>query len=417
MQCETRLKIRATLITTAAVILGVVTVVGAQHLQVYGNSTTNQDSIVWGNVGIGKDNPNAALDILSSPWNGIKVTGSGGPADVRLWDSDAGASMSMRFYGTATTAGLQFNRHEQAFGAHQATVVSFDMTSAANSLVLNGGKVGIGTTAPAAPLHISNSSGTNVKLGDGNRTLAGGNSAGNIHIDSNSHIYLNHYVTGNVFAATGGGRVGINTQSPGAKLHVYDSGDDIIRIQAGGTWAGMFLDSNVSTKTAAIIFGSNNLLNLSRYGNGFGSWEDNPVAFDLDAPGGTLRVSGDGKVGIGTISPSSKLHVNGGCITGSFCSDARLKRNIRALSTGSVLDKVARLQAKEFEWKDRAEKGTRVGMIAQDVEAVFPELVTTGEGGMEKGLDCTGLNAITIEAIKELNDKVERLESELATCR
>lgn len=53
-------------------------------------------------------------------------------------------------------------------------------------------------------------------------------------------------------------------------------------------------------------------------------------------------------------------------------------------------------------------------MIAQDVEKVAPELVGQPEGIQVKAVNYGGLNALTIEAIKELKARVEQLETELA---
>ena len=136
-----------------------------------------------------------------------------------------------------------------------------------------------------------------------------------------------------------------------------------------------------------------------------------------------MRIDTNGNVGIGTTSPSTVLHVGGGCITGSLCSDARLKRKAVALpADDSVLERVLRLQGVTFEWKDARDGRRNIGLIAQEVEKVFPEVVTTPEpDNGQKGLSCTGLDAVLVEAIKAqhrevagLRDEVRSLKSALA---
>lgn len=57
-----------------------------------------------------------------------------------------------------------------------------------------------------------------------------------------------------------------------------------------------------------------------------------------------------------------------------------------------------------------------MGVIAQEVEKVFPELVSTDEQGRKK-VEYEGLIAPLIEAVKELDERVRSLETEIAALR
>ena len=102
-----------------------------------------------------------------------------------------------------------------------------------------------------------------------------------------------------------------------------------------------------------------------------------------------------------------------------YSSDRRLKTNI--LNIPNALEKVSMLNGVTFEWLEfdenknkeiHANEGTDVGVIAQDVEAVFPDLVDTRESGY-KAVKYDKLVAVLIEAVKELNEKVNTLENKL----
>jgi hypothetical protein len=118
-----------------------------------------------------------------------------------------------------------------------------------------------------------------------------------------------------------------------------------------------------------------------------------------------------GNVGIGTTSPGAKLHVNGSAIADAFyySSDKSLKRDIRVLDNN--LEKVLELEGVSFNWKENGEAS--IGLIAQDVEKIFPEAVNENpETGM-KSINYGVLVSPLIEAVKEQQGQIELLENRL----
>ena len=94
-------------------------------------------------------------------------------------------------------------------------------------------------------------------------------------------------------------------------------------------------------------------------------------------------------------------------------SDKRLKNNIKPIE--NCLDKVSKLGAYEFEWdetKQRRFKGFDTGVIAQEVEEVYPHMVETREDGY-KALQYEKLVPLLLGAIKEQQEQIESLKSEV----
>lgn len=119
----------------------------------------------------------------------------------------------------------------------------------------------------------------------------------------------------------------------------------------------------------------------------------------------SLYVSSSGKVGIGTVSPSEALHVEGNILAeGSVSqySDKRLKENIRLLS--DVLGKLQQINAYYYNWKkDNPIINTEnkdLGVLAQELETVFPELIHIDNRGY-KSVDYNKLSAVLLQAVKE----------------
>jgi hypothetical protein len=122
---------------------------------------------------------------------------------------------------------------------------------------------------------------------------------------------------------------------------------------------------------------------------------------------------------------SSYLSYIGGGSGQYTVSDERMKENVTTLS--GTLDKVKQLRGVSHTWKDTEQMGTdtQIGMIAQEVEKIYPELV--GDGGLPndnegnapmKSVNYPHLTSVLVEAIKEqqtiiddLKTRIEALES------
>jgi len=105
----------------------------------------------------------------------------------------------------------------------------------------------------------------------------------------------------------------------------------------------------------------------------------------------------------GTISAS-------GDVIAFASSDKRLKDNLTKIE-GS-LEKVNKLNGYSFDWNDNQQSysGHDYGVVAQEVEAIFPELVKTRDNGY-KAVKYEKLIPVLIEAIKELTNKINKLEN------
>ncbi|MEZ4953982.1 MAG: tail fiber domain-containing protein [Saprospiraceae bacterium] len=131
----------------------------------------------------------------------------------------------------------------------------------------------------------------------------------------------------------------------------------------------------------------------------------------------TTLAIGNGRVGIGTNTPREKLEVVGNiCHTGSIsaCSDRRYKTDFQAIT--NPLEKIQQLNGLYYNWKtekfpDKQFTDERqIGVIAQEVEVLFPEIVLTDEQGF-KSVDYSKLTPILLEAIKEQQQMIEQLQA------
>ena len=103
-----------------------------------------------------------------------------------------------------------------------------------------------------------------------------------------------------------------------------------------------------------------------------------------------------------------------GDITAFASSDYRLKTNLKKIET--PLDKIKEINGYTFDWIENSEihsyKGKDVGVIAQEVEEILPEVVTTRDNGY-KGVKYEKLVPLLIECIKSQNKNIDNLENEV----
>jgi hypothetical protein len=104
----------------------------------------------------------------------------------------------------------------------------------------------------------------------------------------------------------------------------------------------------------------------------------------------------------GDTTVSNDLTVGGDIVVSS---DARLKANI--VSLGSTLAKLLLIDGKSYTMKKDGKQ--KIGVLAQDIQKVFPELVTTDDKDM-LAVNYQGLVPVLINALKEQDDKISRLE-------
>lgn len=140
------------------------------------------------------------------------------------------------------------------------------------------------------------------------------------------------------------------------------------------------------------------------------------IGTGTDRPFDRLQVRGDIRMGAAGTNGCLKDN-SGGVVIGTCASDARFKRDI--VGYGDVLGDVAALRPVTFSWKADAfpDRGfgpaRQMGLIAQEVEEIFPELVDTDADGY-KAVNYSALPLLAIQAIKELKEKQDALERRLA---
>jgi hypothetical protein len=422
------------------------------------------------NVGIGTITPGQKLDV-----NGYaKATGFCiGASCITTWPGTDGdgvignevtnatnATLSRGGSGTAAapyTLGLNLANANTWTGAQ---TFSANTNFPGSGIWTTAGNVGIGVTTPSSKLYVNgatsnslvtinqtsgwtgsewalsvsgytNLNGFRINAADGVRAMhkiAAGGQFG-FSTQGDDPITFTQSVSTERMRIAAGGNVGVGTASPGAKLHVVGDIYSSSNVSAAGSVnagslsfsSGSSITTDGTNRINLIASGYTYIPNGVFYVGGRSHMRggiDNDQATYLTIAGGTSgHTYFSGAVGIGSASPSYTLDVAGtiratsDIYANAFLynsSDRRLKKNIQPLS-GS-LAKLQELQGVSFNWRKSGRSS--LGFIAQDVELIYPELVSVDKEGY-KAIAYEGLIAPLVEAVKAQQAEIESLESRL----
>jgi hypothetical protein len=184
------------------------------------------------------------------------------------------------------------------------------------------------------------------------------------------------------------------TQDTVSEITFNEAGADVdFRIESAGDNKAVFIDASKN----AIQLGTAATTHITASGNISASGN---IMTSATASAAHILVTG--------IISGSQIEASGDVIAFSS-SDRRFKDNLVVIE-GS-LDKIGKINGYEFDWNDKqsAYKGHDIGVVAQEIEEVLPEVVTTRGDGY-KAVKYDKIVPLLIESIKELQKKVEDIE-------
>ena len=231
----------------------------------------------------------------------------------------------------------------------------------------------------------------------------------------------NALISGGVGVAPSWGKVGLTTHVSGT-LPVANGGTGVTTSTGSGN---VVLSTSPTLVTPALgTPSSGTLTNCTGYtytnlSGTVPTWNQNTTGSAATFTS-TTQDSQFNSVGVGTAGSGTTGEIRAtNNVTAYYSSDARLKENVKDVD--NALDIVCAIGSKTFDWTDEyiASKGgedgyfvqkSDFGVVAQDVQAVFPQAVRTREDGT-LAVDYEKLATLSFGAIKQLLARVEALEA------
>ncbi|MCM8812123.1 MAG: tail fiber domain-containing protein [Candidatus Omnitrophica bacterium] len=423
-------------------------------------SVPNGNLFIAGRLGIGTPVPGRTVDVFAV--NGARFAGSAGfengvyftPSSINTGLSGLAIGYNQTYNGTAmTNAG--FLQAETQGGAYR-------------NLLLNplGGSIGVGTTSPATLLHVRDLTGGNrptllVERSSGGTAPPrlglidldeGGGAVTTSPIWSIENLQDRFRITrkANITAAatehfmmTNAGRIGLGTAIPSAMLDILTTTIGTVAVWADGNtpsanglyalgpWnatvisclgpnsygsygngqeVGVFGNGEIATSGAgihAVSEGSGAYIAGSVIG--FSAWTDHATGIALD-------VTAANDTGILADGQDEDFYASGPGIDYGSPSSIRWKRNIHPLE--GVSEKLLRIRGVYFRW-DKPHGGRQdLGLIAEEVGRIFPEIVHYEPDGKKAvSVEYSRMTPLLVEAVKELEKRIKALEEEASSLK
>ena len=272
-------------------------------------------------------------------------------------------------------------------------------TSDSTFYVYNGSAwVPVDNKLPQGELYVGNASNQAAATAKSAITLSGfGDAEANVSMGTGSNNYKIINLadpSGDQDAATKkyvDGKSGTTTTTqptnPTTGSTYYNTTDSTLYVYNGSTWTPAVLGDNLGNHTAT-----------------------------KNIKTSTFAINNDGQDGKGLTfeTAGNATFAQDVTVKGNFYtpSDQRLKTKIETLS--KTLQAIDQLRGVRFEYKDqkRYAKGFKIGVIAQELQKIFPEMVTMGSDGYLK-VDYTQLTAVLIQAVKEQQVQINELNNRL----
>jgi Chaperone of endosialidase len=395
-----------------------------------------------GGVGIGTTSPAQKLTV-----SGGKIQLDGGQ-QVVFTDTDLSNNLKLQLwtgYGLGINSGTLFyaanGRHSwrDASGATERmalttaangglTVMGTGTSSFAGGVSIAGnasvagdasvaGNVGIGATSPTSDLQIGNFQSQNRYLTF--KVASGNNYSSGLKLWAWQDNY-GYSIEYDERLSTGNGlhiRQHAKESPPGSRQYVASDGTTLLFVG----WNG---NVGVGTTTPPERLSVAGDMQVSRVKLKAEQRRDEPTGSSTVSCDGRLHIAGAETLyllNLGGVVVGKEWNGNGNLVVeGALIqsSDARLKKRIQRLD--SILDRLAEIRGVSYLPRHvggpagQREERPAIGVLAQEVEAVFPELVSTPEGHDYKGVDYSGLTAVLLEAVKELKAALDPLQARVA---
>ena len=321
-------------------------------------------------------------------------------------------------------------------GAAGATFVRANNTFPFNEYTFANGNVGIGTTPTSLSnvrLQICDGNGAGTddmvrlmqclpgnhawyrsqRCGGATMIMGATRNSGDGCIPSDSAII---WTTGNnplVIGTCGRERMRFSTAGNavlgGTSSNVVGFTGTVLTVNGGGNYQGYEVSTSNVTRMTMVSDGSNGYMSTRVAGM--------CLIFEAGAASEKMRIGSDGRVGIGTSSASYLLHVNGTFYSAGSSVD--YKQGICNYNTDSCLFMC--LKPVTYQYKDEythlgkeLKSETQIGLIAEDVADVYPELailVNEDEQKVVRNVDYEKLSIILLSEVQKLRKEVDNLKN------
>ncbi len=381
-----------------------------------------------GNVGIGTTGPGAKLQVNAdaSGIGQIIRANATTPGNIQEWQNSGGTALSR----VASNGDLFVSRGGYYMQLSGDTTSSIGTSNGSieiypggtfNSIFKQSVGLGVGTNSPSARIH-SLATTEQLRLGydtsNYNSFTVGSTGSLNIAaVGTNPNITLTPGGTGYTII---NGNVGIGTTGPQRTLQVAGSGIAVTNAYTAVTGLnGLHFGFSTAGQIFAIQEGT--------------AWRN----LQIDGSNLLLQTNSTGNVGIGTTGPSRKLEVNGNIRMGALITGAgsavavyrdvngdladstssiRYKDNI--VTYEDILPKLEQLRTVRFDWNSQTSTpGMRdFGMIAEEVNSIFPELVNyEADGVTPRGLKYEKMGLFALKGVQELNTLITAQQLQISS--